>query len=72
MIDDTPIRRAAYYCGGQASLARKIGVSPQVVQQWIAKNQTPPARVIAVERATGGRVTRSELRPDLYPIERAA
>jgi len=31
----------------------------------------PAKRVIAIERATGGKVTRYELRPDLYPLESA-
>lgn len=72
MIQDTPIRRAAYLCGGQTALAAKLGVKPQAVQQWVAKNHVPPSRAIEIEKATGGQVTRHDLRPDLYPIEEAA
>lgn len=53
--------------GNLAALAEAIEVSSQALSQW---NRVPPARVLAVERASG--VPRHELRPDLYPIEREA
>lgn len=57
-------------CGSQAKLAERIGVSPMCISMWKKRGQVPAARVIQVERATGGQVTRYEIRPDLYPIER--
>ncbi|MGO4135149.1 transcriptional regulator [Rhizobium brockwellii] len=48
--------------GGPAELARRIGISIQAVSQW---KKVPGDRVLAVERVTG--VSRSSLRPDLYP-----
>lgn len=52
--------------GTAADLARKIGLTPQAVAQW---TKVPAKRVIAVEEATGGKVSRYQLRPDLYPAE---
>lgn len=58
--------------GMASELARQIGVAPVLVSQW-AKGQRPvPAhRCVAIERATDGAVTRSDLRPndwrDLWP-----
>lgn len=60
----TPLDRAIKAVGSSKELARRIGVTPQAVSQWKA---VPPSRVLAVERASG--VSRTVLRPDLYPIE---
>jgi len=60
--------RAADIVGGQAAIGRLFGISRSAVCQW---GQCPPERVIALERATGGLVTRYQLRPDIYPPEDA-
>ncbi len=52
----------------QAALGKHLGVTQSAVAQWL-RSKVPAERVLAVEAATGGRVTRHELRPDLYPIE---
>lgn len=44
-----------------SELARRIGVSPQAIQQW---ERVPLERVPAVEEATG--IPRETLRPDHY------
>ena len=56
-------------CGTQAELARRIGVKPMTVSQWKVRG-VPPNRVLPIEKATGGQVTRHDLRPDIYPIEK--
>ncbi len=56
--------RKALQLVGTANLARQLGIRSQAVSQW---RRVPAERVLAVEQATGGRVTRHELRPDLYP-----
>ena len=38
-------------------------ISSQAVSQWV---RVPPARCLVIEAATRGRVTRHELRPDVY------
>lgn len=46
-------------------LARRIGVSPQAVHQWLAA-ETPVERCRDVERACAKKVTRAQLRPDHF------
>jgi DNA-binding transcriptional regulator YdaS (Cro superfamily) len=62
------IKRAISICGGQVALAQKIGVSQPAVHNWL-KGITPvgPRFVIPIEAATGGQVSRYDLRPDIYP-----
>jgi len=67
---ETPIEKAVRLAGNQSALARAVGVSPQAVQQWVESGRVSHTKVIAVEAATG--VHRSELRADLYPLEKAA
>lgn len=64
-----PVERAVAAAGGQAALARAVGVTAQAVHQWVKKGRIPAQRVLAVEAAAGGKVIRHELRPDLYPRE---
>ena len=62
------IDRAAALLGGQARLAEALGVHRMTISQW-KRRQVPASRVLSVEAATGYRVSRHELRPDLYPRE---
>jgi DNA-binding transcriptional regulator YdaS (Cro superfamily) len=59
-------RRAVEIMGSRKALCEAIGVKPPSSYSW---REVPPKRVIAIERATGGQVTRHELRPDLYPLD---
>lgn len=50
--------------GKKSELARAIGAQPQLVWQWAAGVKPVPIwRCAAIEGATGGVVTRQELRP---------
>lgn len=71
MIDapETALAEAIRLCGSQTELAARIGVTRMAISQW---KTVPPLRVLDVERATGGIVTRYELRPDIYPRDEAA
>lgn len=60
------VEKAVAVVGSQSALARALDVSPQAVNQWI-KTRVPAERVLDIEAATKGQVTRHELRPDLYP-----
>jgi DNA-binding transcriptional regulator YdaS (Cro superfamily) len=52
--------------GSGAELARRAGVKPQVVSEWIGGGRRiPPGRCPAIEAATDGQVTCEQLRPDL-------
>lgn len=66
------IERAAQILGGQSALARKLGCTPQAVSKMCSTGRVPAERVLAIENATEGAITRHELRPDLYPVEQAA
>jgi DNA-binding transcriptional regulator YdaS (Cro superfamily) len=61
-------------CGGQAALARLLTraagktVSQQRIWNAAHRDQSIPAEwCVAIEKATGGKVSRQDLRPDLYP-----
>jgi len=57
----------------QSELAAALGVTQGTVSHWLnGRARIPAERVLAIETATGGKVTRHELRPDLYPVEPAA
>jgi DNA-binding transcriptional regulator YdaS (Cro superfamily) len=62
------VEKAAEMAGGAAALARRLGRTRQALYQW---KRVPPQHVLAIERATKGRVSRHDLRPDLYPRPRA-
>lgn len=63
------IERAAQLAGGQSALARKLGCTPQAVSKMCSTGKVPAERVLAIESAVDGAVTRHELRPDIYPTE---
>jgi DNA-binding transcriptional regulator YdaS (Cro superfamily) len=51
--------------GGQASLARAIGITQAAVWNWTKRGKRVPVKhLAAVERATG--IARAELRPDIF------
>lgn len=59
------------------SLAREIGTSPQYLWQLAKRwrgRQPSPLMAVKIETATGGEVTRHDLRPDLFdpPADAAA
>lgn len=48
-----------------AELARDLGVAPALIYQWrTGLRSVPPERCVEIDRATGGAVTRRDLRPD--------
>jgi TorA maturation chaperone TorD len=57
------VEHAIRAAGGVGALARGLGISQPSVSTW---RRIPAERVIAVESLTG--VSRSVLRPDLYPM----
>lgn len=64
----TALQRAVEIAGSQAELARRIGKKQAHIWNWIHRDKQVPAEaVISIEGATEGAVTRTELRPDLYP-----
>lgn len=65
---ESPIEKAVRLVDGQSALARLCNTSQPRIWQCLNRNQRVPADlVLPIEAATGGQVTRHELRPDLYP-----
>ena len=49
----------------RAYIAHQVGVTPPCVYQWETR-PVPAHRCRAIEKLTGGDVTRFELRPDIF------
>lgn len=63
-----PLEKAIAEVGSQAELARRIGKKQAHIWNWLNRDKCVPAEaVLLIEQATGGKITRHELRPDLYP-----
>lgn len=64
------LEKAVRIAGGQSALARACGgrLRQQHIWNWLNRDGKVPAEyVLSIERATGGRVKRHQLRPDIYP-----
>lgn len=61
------LKRACDVCGGQKALADRVNTTQSMIWYWLerSKKGVPGEFVIPIEQASG--VSRSELRPDLYP-----
>jgi DNA-binding transcriptional regulator YdaS (Cro superfamily) len=52
----------------QTEFAQRLGVTQGMVWQWLNGHRRVAAeQVLPIEGATDGKVSRHELRPDLYP-----
>lgn len=69
MTPEAALKKAVEACGTEAELARRIGVTGQAINQW---KVAPPRRVLAIEAATNGAVSRHDLCPAMYPRQEAA
>ncbi|MBY6209062.1 MULTISPECIES: transcriptional regulator [Halomonas] len=63
------MQEAIRFAGGAAALSREIGISSQAISQW---NVVPAARVMAVVKAAGGKISVNQLRPDIFGERPAA
>lgn len=64
------LKSAIAKAGGQSALARACGVKQGHVWHWLNKSMRVPAEhALSVEAATGGTVTRHQLRPDIFGKE---
>ena len=59
------LNEAISIVGSQALLAKKLGVEPTVVFHWKSRG-VPAKHCRKIEKATGGEVTASDLRPDVF------
>lgn len=68
----TPLDRAIAHLGSQRALADALHIRSPSISEWRAKLQegnpkaVPADRCLPIERATGGAVTRYDLRPDIF------
>jgi len=58
--------------GSQVAMARKLNIAPELVNRWLKHSQygVSPRYVIPIEIITKGKVSRCDLRCDLYKIEK--
>lgn len=57
------LKKAIDIAGSQSALAKKIGLVPQVVNNWLARGNVPAEYCPNIEQATGVRC--EDLRPDV-------
>ena len=62
---DAAVAHAGSWSELAALLSDTDSITPQGVFRWTVKG-IPAERVVDIEKATGGRVLRQDLRPDLY------
>jgi len=68
------ITEAVSLIGTQKKVADLVGVPPACVSQWCnGIRKVPPRHCRVIECATNGRITRYDLRPDIFgePEEKA-
>lgn len=78
-MNKAAIKRAVKLAGGQVALAKRVAeitgkpVRQPYVWNWLNRDaELSPEWVIPIETATDGRVTRHQLRPDIYPANDSA
>jgi len=59
------LSKAIEIAGSQKALADLVGVGNRTLWAWVSRGNVPAERCPDIERATGGKVTCEELRPDL-------
>lgn len=66
-MSQSALEKAIEVVGSQAELARRIGKKQAHIWNWLNRDKDVPAEVVAsIEDATGGAVTRHDLRPDIF------
>lgn len=60
------IDKAVKLAGGTSAMASALSVSPQVVANWKGRKSVPAEYCLRIEQATNGKVTRYQLRPDVF------
>jgi len=65
-MESSFIEKAVSLSGSQSELARRIGVRQGTLWKWIRKGIVPAEYAISIESAVKGKVTRYQLRPDVF------
>ena len=53
--------------GNESKLAKAVGIKPQSINASWRFRGVPVNRVLQIEKITGGKFARHQLRPDIYP-----
>lgn len=53
------------WVGGQSNLSRLLGVTPQVVNNWVSRGRISATAASVVEKKLNGKFKKSDLRPDV-------
>jgi len=63
-----PLESAVSIVGSQSKLAAHLGVTQPTIHHWLYKTdgRVPAEYCPKIEEATGGAVTREQLRPDIF------
>ncbi|HJQ55971.1 MAG TPA: YdaS family helix-turn-helix protein [Vineibacter sp.] len=62
----TPLQKAIELAGGQSALARLVGKRQSNVWRWLKAGRVPAEFASLIEAKLDGRISRHELRPDIY------
>jgi DNA-binding transcriptional regulator YdaS (Cro superfamily) len=57
------VKDACDLVGGAEALARRLGCTRQALSQW---EKVPRGRVLEIEEITKRKITRHQMRPDLF------
>lgn len=68
-MNNSPLEKAIKIVGSQYRMAKILGKRQSVIWYWLKCGHVSASAAIPIEEATGGQVTRHELRPDIYPEE---
>lgn len=69
----TPFEIACSLFETKAAFARALNVEPPYINKMLRDKHVPTEQCRNIERATGGRVTAAQLRPDVFgPIDYAS
>jgi DNA-binding transcriptional regulator YdaS (Cro superfamily) len=63
------VKQAVTICGSQKELAKRIGGTVKQQNVWMWANTTlavPALRAKQIEKAVGGKITKEQLRPDVF------
>lgn len=60
------LQKAVDHFGGAPQMAQQTGISKAAIYFWLAGRPVSPPFAVKIEQATGGAVTRADLRPDLF------
>lgn len=67
------VANAVKLCGTQAELERRSGIAQQTISWLLLRaEKISVEHAMAIERATDGQISRSQLRPDVWPATEAA